>query len=550
MKKTRSIFAAEVLLALSVCFVAGCGDNSTGSSSQKKSTLTVTVRENPGTGLEGFEILVTPGDLAAVTDSTGTAFFADIPLGQYQVTAKKSGYLEISKAANIGADPWTYQFTYLPSMKVTASIESWGPLANADLESNPAGLSGRTDDNGVIVFERVPEQSYTFTVRREGKPDLVFEGIESSEEVQISTKASPPSITISAPESGAALPSGMSLRFIGKGTDIVDGDLPDSTLVWSSDVDGILGKGRDLMVNALSVGVHTISLRGINSGGKEGTNSISIEIQDFQLDSYFPFTVGETWYYTYISPEFYTTGEDGSAEYWSIKSLNVRTREPNIREVKLLYDVVRKKNTIHCSYVIKDSYQEKDGEVGIIQSAEDYTETDNSGINRQITVSTTYSPSYPAIGRSSNMTPGAARTSNITTWVIWSYIDNGISSIPYLEQETIPVTITAGDATEIPTDRGTFNAVQVTIRENLIEKRWWLAKGIGLVQFEDNSFSPKATAVLRDASLLRFMESGSPSAKPALGSLMSPSTPTFPIDRRTPQGKRALLRLLSSMCPR
>jgi hypothetical protein len=54
---------------------------------------------------------------------------------------------------------------------------------------------------------------------------------------------------------------GATIVLHGSGWDLEDNGLNGGSLVWTSDVDGMLGVGRLTSINTLSAGVHTITLR-------------------------------------------------------------------------------------------------------------------------------------------------------------------------------------------------------------------------------------------------------------------------------------------------
>jgi hypothetical protein len=56
----------------------------------------------------------------------------------------------------------------------------------------------------------------------------------------------------------------------GMATDLEDGPLDPAGLVWSSDVDGALGTGDNLIVSDLSQGAHTLTLAAQDSSGAWG----------------------------------------------------------------------------------------------------------------------------------------------------------------------------------------------------------------------------------------------------------------------------------------
>lgn len=77
-----------------------------------------------------------------------------------------------------------------------------------------------------------------------------------------------PSATLFAPDSVVVMR--------GSATDLEDGSIPEGKLVWSSDVQGELGKGYEIAVNTLTPGPHTLTLTAMDSDGASGSVSVSI----------------------------------------------------------------------------------------------------------------------------------------------------------------------------------------------------------------------------------------------------------------------------------
>ena len=79
------------------------------------------------------------------------------------------------------------------------------------------------------------------------------------------------------PEDGAQFPYGLSIILDGSGYDLEDGILSGENITWSSDVDGFLGTGENLLVD-LSYGYHTLTLEVQDSDGNTSQKSISVFI--------------------------------------------------------------------------------------------------------------------------------------------------------------------------------------------------------------------------------------------------------------------------------
>jgi hypothetical protein len=88
----------------------------------------------------------------------------------------------------------------------------------------------------------------------------------------------PPAVTITAPSDGAVVAAGTTISFTGTATDAEDGNLSGS-LRWTSSIDGLIGTGAAFSTPALSAGQHTIAATVTDSGGLQGTSSITITVQ-------------------------------------------------------------------------------------------------------------------------------------------------------------------------------------------------------------------------------------------------------------------------------
>ena len=92
----------------------------------------------------------------------------------------------------------------------------------------------------------------------------------------VPTKA--PEAYILSPDDGSSFAQGAQILFRGGGYDAEDGELAGSSLVWISDVDGVLGQGNVLSVSNLSLGNHRIALTAADGEGKTATASIQTRI--------------------------------------------------------------------------------------------------------------------------------------------------------------------------------------------------------------------------------------------------------------------------------
>jgi uncharacterized repeat protein (TIGR01451 family) len=89
-----------------------------------------------------------------------------------------------------------------------------------------------------------------------------------------------PSPDISSPGDDAVFAEDQLVSMEGSGVDLEDGVLPGTSLVWRSDVDGVLGTGRNVYKTAyeLSEGYHVLTLTSTDSRGGSASESVQIRV--------------------------------------------------------------------------------------------------------------------------------------------------------------------------------------------------------------------------------------------------------------------------------
>ena len=85
-----------------------------------------------------------------------------------------------------------------------------------------------------------------------------------------------PEVTIYSPEDGVTIVHGTEIAFVGEAIDPEEGSLPDENLVWESNIDGVIGTGRQFVKSDLSPGQHEIKLTATDSEGKVGWAIVNI----------------------------------------------------------------------------------------------------------------------------------------------------------------------------------------------------------------------------------------------------------------------------------
>jgi ELWxxDGT repeat protein len=101
-------------------------------------------------------------------------------------------------------------------------------------------------------------------------------GMVSSAQVSI-TVFGAPTIEINLPVNGDISILGESVSFSGTAIDVEDGDLTPN-LVWTSDIDGLIGTGGAFAIDDLSIGTHVLSVTVTDSDGLSSSTQISITV--------------------------------------------------------------------------------------------------------------------------------------------------------------------------------------------------------------------------------------------------------------------------------
>ena len=109
------------------------------------------------------------------------------------------------------------------------------------------------------------------------------DGVNATEAVSDLFSLTPkaPQVVIESPEPDATFEAGEEVWFEGVAFDAQDDDLTSgSQLVWSSDIQGELGKGDYLILTDLKPGKHTITLAATNSMNVSGTGMVVVNISE------------------------------------------------------------------------------------------------------------------------------------------------------------------------------------------------------------------------------------------------------------------------------
>ncbi|MFT7669222.1 MAG: hypothetical protein ACI8X5_001922 [Planctomycetota bacterium] len=93
----------------------------------------------------------------------------------------------------------------------------------------------------------------------------------------------PPEVHVLTPDTGQEFPRAATVLLHSSGWDLEDKSINGTSIVWTSDIDGAIATGRMTSVANLSVGVHTITATGTDSGGLPGSDFTTITITNRPL---------------------------------------------------------------------------------------------------------------------------------------------------------------------------------------------------------------------------------------------------------------------------
>ena len=115
---------------------------------------------------------------------------------------------------------------------------------------------------------------------------IVSDGVNSTSTIsnQFGVGNNPPFAIIDFPAEGAMFSGIQNFVVVGGAYDTEDGPLHETSLVWTSDMDGVIGSGEELFVNAsdLTEGTHLVTLTATDSDGASSVSS-AVAIQIFRI---------------------------------------------------------------------------------------------------------------------------------------------------------------------------------------------------------------------------------------------------------------------------
>ncbi|MFQ5399231.1 MAG: tandem-95 repeat protein [Anaerolineae bacterium] len=155
---------------------------------------------------------------------------------------------------------------------------TWDPITDA-----PAGYLGDPNVDHAIIGSPYGTNFFRIEGANIGGPGIDFVQTDLFTLMgKLMTAATgpgntPPAATITAPADGSSAVIGSTITFSGIVTDTEEGDLS-ARLIWTSDLNGEIGRGASVSTSSLFAGTHTITAYVADSGGLTDVQSITVSI--------------------------------------------------------------------------------------------------------------------------------------------------------------------------------------------------------------------------------------------------------------------------------
>jgi hypothetical protein len=280
----------------------------------------VTIAWEPGTNATSQEVRVSPvvavpasagnalqaDDLVQVfnDNTTNTALFEDLEPGPYTATVTA-----INASARVPSDPEPFTIAGSASVPVITSVAvaegdpttvivEWTGVEGA--ENYQVSLTADDDTGDFSEIAGASATSFPFSPVNPGttytaEVCLFTQGGGVGEcgatvDYTVPVNAAPVA-AITAPANLDEFFNTELITFTGTGTDAEDGELTGESLAWSSDLDGPLGTGEELLdvdASTVSLGAHLITLTATDSEDATGEAAVIITINEATSAISFP----------------------------------------------------------------------------------------------------------------------------------------------------------------------------------------------------------------------------------------------------------------------
>ena len=432
------------------------------------------------------------------------------------------------------------------------------PVSGATVTTLPSTVETVTDEEGRAVIDSILVRPYQVFVRDGNLIGILQNVVPEADQpliVQIVLITEPPKVTILQPRDNDFKPA-YNVLFSGSGTDNEDGLLPDSALVWISDIDGELGRGRTITVDSLTEGLHYITLEGTDSDNKKGRDFVQFMAVDYSPDSYFPLPLGGSWTYRHPKPNITVMNEVGQTEYWYFKELTVSVDYLKRRSGLILYDIRTGTVTRHIRYHLMDYLEKEAGNIYVTKTVEQMTVWTGDEIEgpqtEQLDIITLYTPRYIILKNLTDPITEGSYETTVRANITRTYTSSLGGSETYQESFNVTTSVEVGEVERVITGLGTFSALGLTFYQEGSVRKWWLVAGLGLVRLEYNTLPPYPIATIYDTNLLPFYREVHPQ-KPTIDTFLDEPPPLIKTPR-IPQGNFEdmveFCRFFKTLCPR
>jgi len=237
-----------------------------------------------------FDLTFVDYETGQTTDVDGFNLMLPYPSGVARIVLKKGaselGIQSVSANAPVvtvlspnGGESWSATGTY--TITWSATDADGDPLTYSTLYSpdgsNWVPVGASTTETELTVNAGELAGSSNGRIRVMASDGVNTSSDESDEVFTVGKK--PPSVYILSPDGDVTISPGTPLLLQGYAYDLEDGTLEDVALSWSSDIDGFLGAGSELLVSGLSPATHTVTCTATDSDGQTGTDTVEITVR-------------------------------------------------------------------------------------------------------------------------------------------------------------------------------------------------------------------------------------------------------------------------------
>lgn len=194
--------------------------------------------------------------------------------------------LSVQNVATLQATDAVLTVTPSAGLPIASAVWSAGTcsVSNGTLTCTGAALAAQSTNTVVMRVDGATDGDFTYEMTvSANETDRDTTNNSASGDVTVAANA-PPTLSITAPGSGASFATGSRITFSASAADTEDGDISDD-VAWSSDRDGALGNGASLNITSLSVGNHVISASVSDSGTANATTTVSVTITEAPTSS-------------------------------------------------------------------------------------------------------------------------------------------------------------------------------------------------------------------------------------------------------------------------